>query len=209
MTLVSSSPSPYLSRGLASRLMLVLVVGLAGCRPKIGDKCQTSVDCSQLGDRLCDISQPDGYCTIYNCEPKESNGATKCPDEAVCIVYAAEPSAVAGCQNRLGNTPYSRSFCMRTCDNTTDCRSGYLCLDVGAPGNRWAAVNADSSEKVCTQPFSVGEIPPREPGVCTAGDPVEGSGGAGDGQSTGGAGSEPDGAGGAAATSGSGGGGGA
>jgi len=204
MTPVPSSPPSCLTRGFALRLVLGLALGLAGCRPEVGDKCQTSVDCSQLGDRLCDISQPDGYCTIFNCEPKDSNGATKCPDEAVCIVYAAEPSAVPGCQNRLGNTPYSRSFCMKTCDNTTDCRSGYVCLDVGAPGNRWAAVNADGNEKVCIQPFSIAEVPPREPGVCTAGDPGEG-----DATGSGGAGSEPDGAGGAAASSGSGGQGGA
>jgi hypothetical protein len=182
--------------------LLALGLAVAGCRPEIGDKCQTSVDCSQVGDRLCDISQPDGYCTIYNCEPKASNGATKCPDEALCIVYAAEPSPVPGCANRLGNTPYSRSFCMKECDNTTDCRSGYVCLDVGAPGNRWAAVNADGAGKVCTQPFTPAPLPHRDPGVCSAADPGVGAGGAGD---AGGAGSEPDGAGGAAAQSGSGG----
>jgi hypothetical protein len=204
MMLPSSPPSfaPSRAHQLAVRLLFALTVALAGCRPEIGDKCQTSVDCSQLGDRLCDVSQPDGYCTIYNCEPKASNGATKCPDEAVCIVYAAEPSPVLGCENRLGNTPYSRSFCMKTCDNTTDCRSGYVCLDVGAPGNRWAAVDADGAGKVCTQAFTPPSIPVREPGVCTAGDPVEGTDGAG---GAGGMSSEPDGAGGAGAATGSGG----
>jgi len=191
-------------RGHALRVALVLGLALVGCRPKIGDKCQTSVDCSQLADRICDTSQPDGYCTIYNCEPKESNGATKCPDEAVCIVYAAEPSAVPGCENRLGDTPYSRSFCMRTCDNTTDCRSGYICIDLGAPGNRWAAVDADGQAKVCTQPYSaVPALPHRDPGVCNAENP---DGGAELPTGAGGAGSEPDtGAGGAGAASGSGG----
>src|SRR5690242_17476386 len=104
---------PSFLREPTSVCWLACVLAL-GCRPEIGDKCEISTDCSQVGDRLCDISQPDGYCTIYNCEPKASNGATKCPDEAVCVVFAAEPSSVPGCANRLGDTPYSRTFCMKT-----------------------------------------------------------------------------------------------
>jgi hypothetical protein len=168
-----------------ARYWLVALL-LLGCRPEIGDKCQISTDCSQVGDRLCDISQPDGYCTIYNCEPKASNGVTKCPDDAACIVFAAELSAVSGCANRLGDTPYSRSFCMKTCDNATDCRSGYICIDVGAPGNRWAAVDADGPTKVCTQAFTPPAIPARSADVCSATD------GDGEPSGTGGAGSEPD-----------------
>src|SRR5690348_74537 len=38
-----------------------------GCLPKIGDHCTTSLDCSQTGQRLCDTTQPDGYCTVFNC----------------------------------------------------------------------------------------------------------------------------------------------
>jgi hypothetical protein len=153
-------------------------MSLLGCKPEVGDKCQTSVDCSQVGDRICDVSQKDGYCTVFNCEPKDSNGATKCPDEAVCIVYAAERSPVSGCANLLGDTPYSRSFCMKKCDNTTDCRDGYVCIDVGAPGNPWAAVNADGPAKVCTQPFSYAPLPPRDSDICTGTSPEE-TGGAG------------------------------
>src|SRR5206468_6843571 len=37
---------------------LWLAALLTGCTPKIGDDCQTSVDCSQQGDRLCDTAQP-------------------------------------------------------------------------------------------------------------------------------------------------------
>ncbi|HEV8548501.1 MAG TPA: hypothetical protein VGQ57_05715 [Polyangiaceae bacterium] len=186
--------------------LLAWLIGLVaiGCRPKIGDHCKTSTDCSQVADRLCDISQPDGYCTIYNCEPKDSNGATKCPDEAACIVFAAERSAVTGCANRLGDTPYSRTFCMRTCENQTDCRNGYICIDVGAPGNQWAAVDADGPAKVCTQPFSASPLPVRDPAVCTAMSPEDGTGGAGETPAAGGGPSEPEnGSGGAGATSGS------
>src|SRR5258705_13828561 len=50
-----------------------------GCSPKIGDKCSVSTDCSVQGDRLCDPTQPGGYCTVFNCEPD------RCPDESVCV----------------------------------------------------------------------------------------------------------------------------
>ena len=55
-----------------------------GCTPSIGDECVTSLDCSQLGDRLCDASQPLGYCTIFNCEPDA------CPEEAICMGFGLE-----------------------------------------------------------------------------------------------------------------------
>jgi hypothetical protein len=51
---------------LAAAALLALV---AGCAPKIGDKCTVSTDCSVSGDRLCDSTQPSGYCTVFNCEP--------------------------------------------------------------------------------------------------------------------------------------------
>src|SRR5687768_17386078 len=60
---------------------MALLAAATGCAPEIGDDCTTSIDCSQLGDRLCDTSQPDGYCTIFNCEPDQ------CPEEAVCIAF--------------------------------------------------------------------------------------------------------------------------
>ncbi|HKO50071.1 MAG TPA: hypothetical protein VJV79_20210, partial [Polyangiaceae bacterium] len=44
-----------------------LTGGLAlGCTPKIGDDCSVSTNCSTTGDRLCDITQPGGYCTKFN-----------------------------------------------------------------------------------------------------------------------------------------------
>src|SRR5690242_18467125 len=54
---------------------LTLWIVATGCKPKIGDECKTSTDCSVTGDRLCDITQPSGYCTIFNCEEPGS-----CPD---------------------------------------------------------------------------------------------------------------------------------
>jgi hypothetical protein len=182
-----------LSLSPVEKLVLALIWALAaiGCKPQIGDKCTVSTDCSQMGDRLCDISQPGGYCTIYNCEPHGSNAAAACPKEASCIAFAADPSPVPGCQTALGSTPYQRTFCMRKCDNGHDCRDGYICEDPEA-NKRFGAVDVDGPTKVCTVAFSAAP-PEGDTGVCTGtspppGTPLEptGAGGASDGSAGGG-----------------------
>src|SRR3954468_14654466 len=70
------------------RLAAFALVALSACTPSIGDKCVLSTDCSSRGDRQCDTSQPDGYCTIFNC-----NG-DGCPDKAACVLFN---SAIPGC----------------------------------------------------------------------------------------------------------------
>jgi hypothetical protein len=141
-----------------SRWLLALALALGGCSPEIGDECTTSTDCSQNADRICDISQPGGYCTIFNCEPAGSNPAAKCPDEAACVAFAVEASPIEGCANALGSTPYMRSYCLKKCENGDDCRSGYICIDVesaaSGPNHYFSAANVDGSSKVCVVAFS-------------------------------------------------------
>ncbi len=105
----------------AAALALALAA-LAGCKPKIGDQCSTAIDCSALGDRLCDVTQPGGYCTLFNCQPDS------CPDEAACVVFRSEldPSCKDSADGRQGR--FSQSFCMRLCTSQKDCRDGYACL---------------------------------------------------------------------------------
>jgi hypothetical protein len=101
-----------------------LSVSVAGCTPEIGDKCAVSTDCSIRGDRLCDTSQPGGYCTQLNCS---GNG---CADEAACVLF---DSAIPGCgyDDRSGprGSRIARSFCMAQCESNGDCRTGYVCAD--------------------------------------------------------------------------------
>ena len=137
-------------------VFVVTVAALSfGCAPKIGDECETSVDCSQGGERLCDITQPGGYCTVFNCEPDS------CPDDSVCIAFAAQPSAHPACQISDGLSRFSRSFCMASCSSNSDCRSGYQCLDVSVENNDWGAVLLDDDEsgKVCIVPASTEKLP--------------------------------------------------
>lgn len=103
---------------------LALLAAAAACTPSIGDKCQVSTDCSIQGDRLCDVSQPGGYCTQLNCR---GNG---CVDDTACVLFS---SALPGCgfDDRSGpfGSRVARSFCMAPCDSNSDCRAGYVCAD--------------------------------------------------------------------------------
>src|SRR5262245_26278271 len=102
-------------------LCALLALGLLACAPEVGDDCKTALDCSSQGSRLCDRTQPGGYCTIRGCEPGT------CPEEAVCVKF--RPS-----EERLAVT-----YCMRKCDDNGDCRSDedYRCVaarDFGVDG---------------------------------------------------------------------------
>ena len=54
---------------------------MPACGHNVGDPCKTNVDCSPLGDRFCDTSSVNGYCTIDGCDDRS------CPGEAVCIRF--------------------------------------------------------------------------------------------------------------------------
>src|SRR5688572_11610401 len=137
---------PLMPRLSEKLLLLVALAAIAaGCKPKIGDECQLSTDCSAAGDRLCDITAPGGYCTVYNCEP----GA--CPDdESLCVQFGARRSPIAACDNLQAPSPYARTFCMATCESDEDCRTGYECASL-AGENPWDAVliDTDRGNKAC------------------------------------------------------------
>jgi hypothetical protein len=81
------------------------------------------VDCSQLGDRLCDTTQPGGYCTIFNCEPD------KCPeDESACVAFDYELDPACRSADDAEWPRFQRTFCMKWCDDDSDCRDGYRCV---------------------------------------------------------------------------------
>jgi len=79
------------------------------CAPEIGDECETSLDCDVQNNRVCDLTQPRGYCTLEGCEKGT------CPEDSVCVMFRPEPE-------RLSST-----WCMASCDDNDDCRKGYYC----------------------------------------------------------------------------------
>lgn len=142
---------------LAEKLLLLVALAAvaAGCKPKIGDDCRISTDCSAAGDRLCDITAPGGYCTIFSCEPGT------CPeDESLCVEFGARRSV--RCAPEYTRSPYARTFCMAHCDSNSDCRSGYVCADLGDANNPWGArpIDTDRGNKVCLVPASDVQIMP-------------------------------------------------
>lgn len=133
----------------------------SGCAPEIGDDCKTSLDCSSQGSRLCDRTQPHGYCTLQGCEPGT------CPDDSVCVKFRPE-------QERLAAT-----FCMARCSDDGDCRSdeGYRCTSAREFGERDAGeaeILGRPEQAFCSAPPVMPEpelsLPPRDAGVDAAGE---------------------------------------
>jgi hypothetical protein len=133
-------------------------IAATGCSPSIGDGCKTNVDCSRLGDRFCDTSAPNGYCTVDGC-----NQGT-CPDGALCVRFLtadldrpcdlgatfpvngcrADERCVCdvsadgtSCQDGIAHcAPESteRRFCQKPCGSDTDCRPEFECRATGTLG---------------------------------------------------------------------------
>ena len=124
--------SPPRALGLLIALAAALVS--TGCGKEIGAACETALDCSSQGSRLCDRTQPHGYCTLRGCE------RGTCPEDSVCVKF--RPA-----QERLAVT-----YCMYSCEEDDDCRDdeGYQCAgegDFGAKGE--AEILGSSSERFC------------------------------------------------------------
>jgi len=103
-----------------SALCVMLSVSV-GCGRGIGDACESSLRCSAGGTRLCDMTQPGGYCTLAACQPGN------CPDDSVCVTFSQKTTeeTASSDRNRL-----STNYCMRKCDDRSDCRDdeGYDCI---------------------------------------------------------------------------------
>jgi hypothetical protein len=115
-------------------LPLVAAFACLGCAPQIGKHCGNSLDCSAQGSRICDRTQPGGYCTIMGCEQGT------CPSESVCVKFRPQ-------QERLAVT-----YCMATCEVGGDCRDdeGYRCRTAKDFGNRMDAETlGDPNQKFC------------------------------------------------------------
>ena len=133
---------PYLRAG----VLALVALSAVGCTPEIGDKCILSTDCSLRGERLCDTSQPGGYCTILNCR------GNLCPDNAACVLF--HPTVQGCAYNDRTPSRTGRTFCVKTCASNSDCREGYVCDDPRR--DPWGAIILDDNqaERVCIVPES-------------------------------------------------------
>ena len=151
-------------------LICVLAVAGAGCGSEIGDSCIVSSDCSPNGDRQCDPSSPEGYCTVIGCD------FDTCPEEAACVRFFTGDFANRPCDPQQENITEDRCsldelcaikghcvprasevrYCMRTCSSDDDCRSGYECRDLermiangGEPVLSPGTIVDDNAPKFC------------------------------------------------------------
>jgi hypothetical protein len=135
-------PLMHLSARFALFVLMAGLVGLGACGKEIGDACQFSTDCSPNGDRLCDNSLKDGYCTVFGCD------YTTCPEDSVCVQFFTGTFSNKACDHtKLDDAactldelcavndhcvPRSSEvrYCMRTCGTAGDCRDGYECRNL-------------------------------------------------------------------------------
>src|SRR4051812_5642397 len=66
-------------------LFIAFALSAGACSREIGDDCSTAADCDPKGSRVCDLSQPGGYCTVVNCDENS------CPSESACIRFFPIP----------------------------------------------------------------------------------------------------------------------
>ena len=142
-----------------SRLIPLLALSLSlpllgACAAEIGDSCETNIECSANGDRICDTAQTEGYCTIQGCDPDS------CPEEASCVAFfptnmlnrpcdparedavdpAVQPTNDCGAGEICISSGFcalaaqETRFCMRSCEDNDDCRDGYECRLTGTNG---------------------------------------------------------------------------
>ena len=113
-------------------VLLSILPLVIACAPKLGDGCDDAFDCAVDGTRICDHTQPGGYCLIPGCR------ADECPDEGVCV--------------RFGHDERAQTFCLRHCERRSDCRSGYECAEPDPFGDLATAIIDESPEgsRFCT-----------------------------------------------------------
>jgi hypothetical protein len=128
---------------LAAAMLLAGAALLSGCSPHIGDKCAVNSDCSLQGNLQCDTSQPNGYCTFFNCT------SNSCQNNAACVAVNAN---VPGCTYDDYTSPSRTAvnMCLESCGKDSDCRTGdgYVCRDPREPP--WNALIVDNNfQRVC------------------------------------------------------------
>ena len=130
-----------------------LLVALSACTPAVGDSCNDSSDCSVTGDRICDVAQPGGYCTVLNCQPDT------CPRGSVCVEWRGTPDRTAV------------SYCMDACGRRQrpdqgDCRNGYTCRWLDDPNDRLFGPDGEPLARITDLVNDRDQFP-----ICVADDP--------------------------------------
>ena len=158
----------YVPRRMRLRALIFLFFAatMPACGNEIGDECETYQECFDAeSDRLC-LSPtegfPGGYCTIFNCRPGE------CPAEAACVAYRYSLAPTPECSDNGYRSRLQRSYCMLRCNDDSDCRSGYECMEMSGDNPLGAVtLERESGVKVCSVPYlQPDDLPVRQSEVC-------------------------------------------
>jgi hypothetical protein len=175
----ASGSLPHQGRNGAVKLIgnVLVVVGLGallvagGCARKIGDGCSTSTDCDPNGNRICDLSQPGGYCTLDGCDDKS------CPEDSICIRTFPEQYLSRPCDPKCEDVDcpdgtrtndctddeicldsgvcarqaFERRYCAHACSDNGDCRGGYACRLGGTRGNMTLLTPPNPTARFCAK----------------------------------------------------------
>ena len=141
---------PVDSAWLFAASVTLSATALAACTPDIGDSCSLSTDCASDGTRICDTSEPGGYCTVLNCTG--NNLGSVCPDSAYCVLFNAN---VPGCPFSAQTTSRTgESQCRNGCGSNSDCRGGYICAHPNAAPWFAEILDPDQTAQVCLPALS-------------------------------------------------------
>lgn len=144
-------------------LLCLVALGMGACGTEIGDSCTVSIDCSINGDRVCDPSQPGGYCTVDACDENS------CPDDGVCVRVFPQMFLSQMCDPALedmGKDECSpeelclpsgmcaprateRRYCAARCSGNGDCRGSYECRLLGTEGSVAVISSQQNKAKFC------------------------------------------------------------
>jgi hypothetical protein len=118
---------------------------LTGCTPSIGDSCALSTDCATDGTRVCDTSEPGGYCTVLNCTGNELGSL--CPDNAICVEFFPN---LQGCPVSVRSTSrVAIAECRNICTSDSDCRTDYYCRSPQSPPWSGELLDPNQTALVC------------------------------------------------------------
>lgn len=95
------------------------LLACSGAPTGVGAPCTDGTNCGEGATAACIRAWPQGYCTEVGC----SLGS--CPEGARCV---------SGIQ--FADVPFD-AYCLATCQEASDCRDRYRCVDIG------------EAEKVC------------------------------------------------------------
>ena len=146
------------------------LLALVACGNRIGDDCFRSLDCSSSGDRICDTTSPNGYCTVFGCD------VGTCPEESVCVRFFSASQNNRTCDPKTEDVSTDDCsfdefctlrglctlrnaeirYCMEICEDNDECREEYECRDLermqlngGEPVPEEGEIRGESVQNFC------------------------------------------------------------